>query len=56
VGLQFALGPKDDPTKQVQIHVNLEDYLVSGEDVGQKEDICYLPIFVMNPDQNTAVF
>ena len=30
----------------------MENYLVKGSELGQTDDRCFLPIFVINPDQN----
>ena len=49
IELEFALGPY---RRDIQIHVNLADYLVSGSELGYDDDNCYIPIFVVNPVNN----
>jgi hypothetical protein len=54
-GLYFSIAA--DMSHYVQIAVELEDYLINGKTQWNKtEDICYLPIFVVDPAQAIDTF
>lgn len=47
-GLYFSIA--SEMSHYVQINVMLEDYLIDGrKQWDQDEDVCYLPIFVVDP-------
>lgn len=54
--LSFTLGTEGNEYEQVEIHIDLVNYLVAGNKLGKSADFCFLPIFVMNPDKNRDAF
>lgn len=52
VTLNFILGKKDG-NKGYPVSINIEDHLVPGTVFGEDKNICYFPIFLMDPQVDT---
>jgi hypothetical protein len=50
--ISVSLGSPTDYGNQIQISIDLINFLLKGSELGQSDDRCYLPIFVADPGTN----
>ena len=51
--IYMALGNQGDSLgRKAIIELDLDQYLIMGSELGKSDDVCFFPIFVVNPDNN----